>query len=426
MWKLFAKYSNSFLFTAYAFLLFSTACSFRVITSISIGLILIFAVLKNKIEHNYFFRKETASLFLIACIFLFLLQCSALFYTNDISKGLGVLQRESGLILIPLSLYTSISFLNQHRYRKLMPVFCITLFLVSFICICIACFNYFSGASSSVFFYHQLVRPFSQHAIQFSILVFIALTFLFSDLTNSNRNKRITFGFIIYFSILLILLSSKLVLALYVFFVLFSLIKNYQQKPYRQRLAVVISPVVLILLVVATHNPINDRFRDLFSGNSELFQKEKFNQGVYFNGVQFRLLQWRFVYQLLNEHHAWIKGLSAEDAQFYLDKKYMATGMYTGKSGTSDHGLLGYHTHNEFLQTLLESGFIGLIVFLLICSSLLLMVAKCRNVELRLLVVLLILYCFTDAVLETQYGLFIFTFFPLFIYLSNKQIDNSN
>lgn len=422
MLKLFAKYSNQVLLSAYTILFISTVCSFRAITSISIGLILIFAVLKNKIERNYFFRKEIFTLFFIDCILLFIIQCIALLYTNNIPRSFSVLQRESGLILIPLSVYSSVSFLNQQNYRKLMFVLCTVLFLVSFICICIAAFHYFSGAPSSVFFYHQLVKPFNQHAIQFSILVFIALTFLFTTLTRHNQNKWLVFGFIIYFSALLILLSSKLILVFYIFFILFFWMKNYRRKILRQKLPVVIFPVLLILIAVSTSNPISHRFKDIFSGNSELFQEEKFNQGIYFNGIQFRLLQWRFVYELLNEHHAWIKGLNPGDAQFYLDKKYIETGMYIGKPATSNHGLIGYHTHNEFLQSLLETGVIGLIIFLFTCWWLLMMAVKSKSFELKAIVLLLILYSFTDAILETQYGLLIFTFFPLFIYLGNKQI----
>jgi hypothetical protein len=43
-----------------------------------------------------------------------------------------------------------------------------------------------------------------------------------------------------------------------------------------------------------------------------------------------------------------------------------------------------------------------------------------NKASLRITVLLLLVYCFTDAIMQTQYGLIIFTFFPVFMYLDSK------
>jgi hypothetical protein len=48
-----------------------------------------------------------------------------------------------------------------------------------------------------------------------------------------------------------------------------------------------------------------------------------------------------------------------------------------------------------------------------------------KKYELKWLVALLLIYCFTDAPLETQYGLIIFLFFPVFIFWSDPIRHNS-
>ena len=168
----------------------------------------------------------------------------------------------------------------------------------------------------------------------------------------------------------------------------------------------------MIALVLLTQNKVSKRFNEIVSGNIDLVEQKNFTPAIYFNGLQFRLLQWRFVHEILTEQHAWIKGVPG-DAQALLDDKYTSTHMYTGDAHTETRGYLGYNTHDEFLQSLLQSGIPGLLAFIFICCTMLRMAIRKKNDELSFCVILLIAYCFNEAVFETQYGIMLFTFFPL-------------
>lgn len=405
----FIKYIDSFLFGTYLVFLFSIIFSLRAISSIAIGFILIAALVRNKHFKKSFFNKKNFSLFLTGCLLLFLLQSLSLLYTTDISEGLKLLQRSSALVFVPFAISCSNSFLTAEKRRNLLSYFSIFLSAASLYCLGIACINYKAGAPVSTFFYHDLVKPISQHAIQFSILVFMALIFLIES-NKTNLSKYI----IVILSVVLILLSSKLVICFYVGYLFWFFFSKHLLRS--NAFIVVLLFVGMIATVLVTSNPVSNRFKEIFSGNSLLFEQKKFDPGIYFNGIQFRLLQWRFTYEILSEHHAWILGLSPGDAQTALDKKYVETGMYTGIPGTDKKGFLGYHTHNQFLQCLLENGILGLLIFLLISCSLITMAARSRSRIVKSFVLLILIYCFTDAPLETQYGLVIFTFFPVFLY----------
>jgi O-antigen ligase len=286
----------------------------------------------------------------------------------------------------------------------------------------ITAFHYLSGAPAYLFFYHDLVKPLSQHAIQFSILVFIALLFLIENLKETKLLLSPAFGhsMIAFLSLFLLLLSSKLIISFYIFYLTSIFLRNRINK--KRFFATYLIFITAFISIAITPNPIGNRFRSMITGNSLLFEQQKFNPGVYFNGVQFRLLEWRFSFEILNEQKAWIKGVTPADAQSFLDKKYTETNMFTGIPGTQNHGFLGYHTHNQFLQSLLENGLPGLVVFLLICFSLFKMAWGHARHELKWLVTLLIVYCFTDAPFETQYGIVIFTLFPLLFYLTGQNV----
>ncbi len=50
--------------------------------------------------------------------------------------------------------------------------------------------------------------------------------------------------------------------------------------------------------------------------------------------------------------------------------------MYTGTVARGDKGFIGYNTHDQFLESLLETGLIGSLLFLLICWSLVKMILE--------------------------------------------------
>lgn len=417
-------YVNYLFFSLYAIFFASLLFSFRAVCSISTGLILATGLVIHKKDNYLFFIKGLISPFFISCLLLFLLKCFSLSYTSNMSKGLQHIERLSGLVFIPMAVYSSSSFLNKESRQNLMLCFTGLIFFAALYCLVIAFFKFSSGAPPSVFFYHSLVSPFSKHAIQFSILLFFELLFLFESLKDKTLIKKPMIIFLIsFFSIFLLLLSSKLILVFYLCYLFSYFLKILKRAGANQKLHffLFIMPAALIIAVLITSNPISNRFKDIITGDINFIKQERFQQGDYFNGLQFRLLQWRYVPEILNETNSWMLGLSPGDAQAHLDQKYIDTNMYTGKPGTLDKGFLRYHTHNQFLQVLLQNGFLGLIAFLFICYSLIKMMVTCKNSELSFMVLLLLVYSFTDAVLESQYGLIIFTFFPMFLYLSIKK-----
>jgi O-antigen ligase len=127
---------------------------------------------------------------------------------------------------------------------------------------------------------------------------------------------------------------------------------------------------------------------------------------------------------ILNEKKAWLAGVSPGDAQNYLNQKYISKNMYTGTVARGDKGFIGYNTHDQFLESLLETGLVGSLLFLLICWSLVKMVRERKKAELSFVTILLLVYSFSESVFETQYSLFIFLFFPLFFYLPKSKATN--
>jgi hypothetical protein len=164
-----------------------------------------------------------------------------------------------------------------------------------------------------------------------------------------------------------------------------------------------------------TKNPINARFRDFAGGNISLINQDKFSPAIYFNGLQFRLLQWKLVPRILNENHCWWSGVSTGDAQAQLNQKYISLNMYRGEPGKPGTGYLNYNTHNQLLQSLLQNGIPGAVSFLFICFALVIMALQAKKRILSFTIILLLCYLMVESFFEEQYGIAIFTFWPFFI-----------
>src|SRR5207253_10445544 len=134
------------------------------------------------------------------------------------------------------SLYFS-NYLNPVTVKKLMKYYIWITAAVMFFCLVMASYKYFNLADRDGFFYHALVSPFRQNAVQVSILLFVGLVYL-AETTGREfyfNNKPLHFFLIFYYVLCIVLLSSKLVIIfLSCYFIYFFIILLRKKKPYLQ------------------------------------------------------------------------------------------------------------------------------------------------------------------------------------------------
>ena len=414
---------NSFIYALYLLFFISLVFSFRAISSISIGVILLTGIITNRSALSSLFQKNTRNLFLAGCALFFLLQVIAMLYTNNMPQGWINVRIKTGLLITPLAICCT-GYITTETQKKLLSHYCLILFTAALYCLCISFLNYRETNDSSVFFYHALVSPLGQHAIYFSLLIITGLIFLMERVRKTGFifNRPFHIFLIVFLSTFLFLLSSKLIISFYLFYLVYYFTKLLQKNKINQ-LAITglfILCIALVSLVFAVRNPISERFYEIIKGDINIVTKDRFEKSDYFNGLQFRLLQWKFVGEILTDKKRWWTGVSPGDAQSLLNEKYISKNMYSGEPARGDRGYLVYNTHNQFLETVLQNGITGLIVLLSICFSLLGIAVQERKRMTSFIILLLIAWLFTESAFETQYGIIIFTFFPLFFTADKK------
>ena len=219
------------------------------------------------------------------------------------------------------------------------------------------------------------------------------------------------------FLVFLFLLTSKMVIAIFLLYIVYLIIyTNEFLRKRSHRIGAIIAILAALVIIFTTNSPLRKRVAEEMQSNMSFIEKNEFSPADYFNGIEFRLISWRFAYEILNENHAWLLGVSPGDAQDMLNTKYRKLNMFTGGLPDNRKGYLDYHTHNQFLQALLETGIPGLAAFILICAGMIQLAKKSGSRSMIVLTILLLCYCFADAVIKTQYGIILFVFFPLFTF----------
>jgi O-antigen ligase len=310
-----------------------------------------------------------------------------------------------------------------------MKWYTLILFTASVIALIHAWQLYAHTGDTRYFFYHPLVNIYSGHAIQYSILVFIGILFLIEENTSHEniKNRQLVLFLLIYFTVFLFLLTSKMVIAIFLLYIVYLIIcTNEFFRKLSYRMGAMVAILAVLIIIFTTNSPLRKRVSEEMQSNISFIEKNEFSPADYFNGIEFRLISWRFAYEILNENHAWLFGVSPGDAQDMLNAKYRKLNMFTGGLPGNRKGYLDYHTHNQFLQALLETGIPGLAAFMLICTGMIQLAKKSGNRSMTVLTILLLCYCFADAVLRTQYGIILFIFFPLFTFKGKEDRETAS
>jgi O-antigen ligase len=397
--------------------------SLRAIASISIIVLLGFALLYYPVSQGKWWNSKFVNFFSVGCFLYFIVQGLALlFYTHNKNAGQLIQQINLGLLAIPVAVFYS-PLVNRKNYGMLMKWYTAILFIATVIALIYAWHLYAQTGNANYFFYHTLVHIYSGHAIQYSIFVFIGILFLIEENARPEnlRNRKWILLLLVYFSVFLFLLTSKMVIALFLIYLIYLIIATSEFfKKRSHRVVALTSIFIFIVIIFSTNSPLHKRVSEEMESHISFIKQKEFSSADYFNGVEFRLISWRIAYELLNENHAWLFGVSPGDAQDMLNAKYQKLKMFTGGLAENRRGYLDYHTHNQFLQALLETGIPGLVAFILICAGMIQLARESGNRSMIVLTILLLCYCFADAVLRTQYGVILFVFFPLFIYKGHE------
>ena len=351
-----------------------------------------------------------------------LIDVVGMFFTqNHVVAGHAV-EKEASLVAIAFVICGG-PFAGEGDYQRLMTGYCLILAAACVYCLIYNGIQYEKIKSIDLFFYHTLTRRIGQNAVFFTVYMIFGLLFLLYHPMRIGAPRWVRnplqLVLIIFFAVFIILLSSKLLLILLVLLLANFLFQRYfAQRDYVSIAMFGLGGVMLTSWIIATDNPVKDRYQDLEHGEISKVKQDTFSNSTIFNGATIRLLQWKYANEIMHEHNAWIFGVTTGNSQDILNAKYRNSHMYMGIPHTKHRGFTDYNFHNQYIETAVRNGVIGLAALLYICWLMIELAVRRRTAETSFTILALLSISTVQSFLTLQTGVFAFVFMPLVLIYS--------
>jgi O-antigen ligase len=348
---------------------------------------------------------------LLLCCFILLFVCllSGLFYSENRSLGTLLIFRRLSLIIFPLALFSP-GLEIRKRIKTLLKVF--TIGTISFLLICFAnalyrsifiknghwTFNPVSPAESWINYFFGQELTIDQHPSYIAMYAVLSMFIAFESFSNKtlkagSRALWLVSGIFLFVSIYY--LSSR---AGYIA-VLLLLPAYIISKLGRNRINIIsVSLILIILLGISSLFLFNQRVNIYFDES----MKGKLDPTTLKDD---RIGIWKSAFQVIEKNPVF--GVGIGDACEELKTEFKLSGFTNGYYDN-------LNAHNEFLEILLCSGAVGLLIFLAIIGLMIFSAVKDRNLLYGVYIIMMLIFFTFESMLNRLAGI---SFFSLFSFL---------
>ncbi|GIV26463.1 MAG: hypothetical protein KatS3mg027_0277 [Bacteroidia bacterium] len=354
---------------------------------------------------------------------LYIVYVIGMIYTSNIEYGFQKLETKFGMIIIPILLLSYNDFFVGEGFWRYSKAFVYFVLFVLIFCFLRACYlfgyelycrhygieldeypytNYFFSSYLSAF----------MHYGYFAMYVNVAIILIYSDLLNSSplrlfSKKSTALLVVVFLSLGVFFLYSKVgmftnVLIHIYYFLLFVKVTMSWKTLLKSSIVVLI--LMIILSVVFPENI--ERFKLV---QNVFIEKKTDSTSV--ESTQLRYYAWKASIQLSKK--AFLTGHGTGDVNDLLIEQYRKMN-YVGALKKQ------INSHNQFLQTQIAIGIIGVLLLLCFFISTFLTAIQKKNHSLQIYVIILFIALLFESYLETQAGVIYLSFFTFFLSFYEK------
>lgn len=338
----------------------------------------------------------------IILVLFYLLHLVGMIYTENIKSGWFDIEVKLSIFILPVIFYFQHKSLNKQNVKYFKWFYILSIFGISMFLFVKALIAYSNGDVGKLY-YNELSNPY--HPSYLAMYVIMALLFLFDFMVNE-KQKVLIFLYLIsllYFLSFIFLLSSKAgILSAPIVLLPAGLHYIFKNKKFWVPFMVIL--FVLLFAYVGIKN--NDRFNAVAS----TLQTAKNNAATSESNAA-RWLVWQAGLEIVKENP--ICGVGTGDVKDALLGVYAKRQML----GAIEKKL---NAHNQFLETAIGQGLIGLLVLILVFFIPFIKAFKEKNIIWMLFLVLVSFNFLFESMLNTQMGVFFFAYFYSFFIFEFK------
>ena len=386
-------------------------------------MVLVFAWL----SHGNFYEKWLSfkkSPWIFPFILLFSIYVIGLIYSNNFTSGLNDVLRKIPILALPMIATTgpllSISFINY--LKRSFAYSCFTIAIVSLFIAAIRLYT--DGATSDNlgvaesqyhdlhssasliwlhFSYIQVGRWGDLHPSYLSMFLLFSIVILMNEMVNNMKHDVLRTTAVVVMILFIGLLASRMAVLAFIASSFYLIIIDIRKRLVRH--TIYFSLTVFILIASIWYNPVA-RFRIVEEPISTSLSIS--SNTTKWNSVSYRLLEWKGAWSVIWKNPLF--GVGTGDGDQELKTFY--------SNYNTSTVAIDYNAHNQYLQTWLETGIVGL-VLLLLC--LLIPLIKLRNNPSDIsFIIIFSSMCLTESILERQKGIIFFSLFFAILLCTKK------
>ena len=338
---------------------------------------------------------------LIVCS-VFLLSVLGIAFSSYRQPGVEDAVQQLALMLLPV--FLTLTNLDLDKYKwPLLELFGIT-------CTVIILYLYFqvyksiryfglpiSSVFSKAFLNQNFTSPVGVHATYFAMYVLLSVCiFLFLYYRNATPGRSMYLLFTIILFAGLIQLSSRAPFIAATIIVMFIIPAFLLQG--RSRLTFLLTAAIVsvsLFLIIDNVHSLKKRYVDDLENDLSDYQDPG-------DLTESRLMRWNLEWQLVEKSP--VIGYGTGSEEYILKEKYFDNKFYRSF-------LLGLNAHNQYLSFLLNTGFVGLVLYLFILYSAIKVAFKSNDFLLMSFVTALIIVSLSENILDVSKGVLFYSFF---------------
>lgn len=326
---------------------------------------------------------------------------ASLLWTTNLENTIQGVSASLPLLIVPV-LISQYSNFDVNDFGKTIKVFSYCLLGYFVVCLVNAGILYMEDGYSSHFFYHNLVSVFKNNAIYISLAVAICI------LIGVNLPKKSTWDYLVtaLLGVFLLALSSKNIITTTLLLTILTLLLH--KRNYKRVALISIGLVTIVLALGVIDNPVKTRFLSALNVNLQHVWTGQDFYSYAFSGFEIRFFQWRILWEMIQNNQVGFFGLGLHNVDYLLNQYFSYYNLYKG--------YFYINFHNQYLQTLGELGFIGVVLLLVVLAQCLYRALKYSNKFELLFVVLFMVAFFTESYFARQKGIFLFATLYSLIY----------
>jgi O-antigen ligase len=379
---------------------------YQKLVPIGFGLMLISLVFKRqkntKADLISYFSKGPALWF----IFYYFLLVIGLFWTENLPFAFSKLENKLAFVLMPVLLFFTVRKWSNVEWKQLL-IYSLLFALVMYEILALWRFMVQSETSWQFEFLASRFSIF-MHRSYFACYLVIGIVLVFENLRSTFSGFSVFLIF--FFSLGVLQTESKAGIVCLIFVFIFQLARVINSKNNKLLWILSSSFLILISVILTTNNPIRARFETMWSSIAN--SKTKNNNTVESNSA--RIIMWSTSVDVWNENFLCGVGTGDyDDALTEKNRQYKNFGVASER----------LNAHNQFLNTGVQLGLLGVVVLLMIFLSAYFNPTK--SIWYTLILLVFFINFLVESFLETQAGIILFCTLLLLFYFPNEEKEVS-